>query len=111
MIKVKILKNENKISAFDIIGHAEYDEHGKDIICSAVSMLVINTINSVKQFTDDNIILEVNDSKTGHIKFKLDISKKPYSNETDILLRSLELGIGSIKEAYGKKYIEIEEVQ
>ena len=111
MIKVKILKKENQIYAFELSGHAEYDEHGKDIICSAVSMLVINTLNSINHFTDDHIILEANNEKTGHIRFRLDIEEKPYSSETDILLKSLEFGLQSAREHYGKKYIDIEEVQ
>ncbi|HBY20454.1 MAG: hypothetical protein A2Y24_02425 [Clostridiales bacterium GWE2_32_10] len=111
MIKVQIFKKENIIYAFDILGHASYDEYGKDIICSAVSMLVTNTINSIDYFTDDDIKLEANNEKTGHIKFRVDISKKPYSRDTDILLRSLELGLKNVVEQYGKKYIEIEEVQ
>ena len=28
-------------------GHAGYDDYGKDIVCASVSVLVINTINSL----------------------------------------------------------------
>ena len=34
-------------------GHAGYDDIGKDIVCAAVSVLVINTLNSIERFTDD----------------------------------------------------------
>lgn len=111
MIKVKVYKKENVIYGFDILGHAGYGEQGKDIICSAISMLAINTINSIDEFTNDDVKLEVIDEESGHISFKIDISKKPYSSDTDVLLRSLELGVISAREQYGKKYIEIKEVQ
>ena len=43
MIKVSIYKNENNvITGIKLTGHAEYSEKGKDIVCAAVSVLVIN---------------------------------------------------------------------
>ncbi len=110
MIKVRIEKKENKIYAFEVSGHAGYASHGEDIICAAISMLVINTINSIDYLTDDEIILEEHNQQTGHIWFKLNIETKPYSGETDVLLKSLELGIKSAIEQYGSKYIEMKEV-
>lgn len=111
MIKVKISKKNNKIYAFDISGHAEYDEYGKDIVCSAISVLVINTVNSIQKFTDATLVIDEYNKKTGNIKFKLDIEKGIYSSEVEVLLKSLELGLNSIKEQYGNQYIDIEEVQ
>ncbi|HAN10329.1 MAG TPA: ribosomal-processing cysteine protease Prp [Clostridiales bacterium] len=108
MIKVKILKKENMIYGFDILGHAGYDTHGKDIVCSAVSVLTINTINSIYNFAKDDIEVDKYIENDGHIKFWVN---GIYSKETEILLKSLEFGLNNISEQYGKKYIEIEEVQ
>ena len=41
MIKVKVEENNNYISKVTIKGHANYDELGKDIVCAAVSSIVI----------------------------------------------------------------------
>ena len=46
MIKVKLLKDNNKIKKIIIGGHALYDDFGKDIVCAAVSSTVITSINS-----------------------------------------------------------------
>ena len=47
MIKVKIFKNKaGSIFAFEII------DHGKDIVCSAVTALSFNAVNSIELFTD-----------------------------------------------------------
>ena len=35
-------------------GHAGYAEPGQDIVCAAVSALVINTINAIEAFTEDD---------------------------------------------------------
>ena len=32
-------------------------EEGQDIVCAAVSVLVINTVNAIEQFTDDRAML------------------------------------------------------
>ena len=41
---IKVLKNEKKI---EIKGHSNYDDLGKDIVCSAVSSIVTTTINGI----------------------------------------------------------------
>ena len=72
MIQITVCKNQaNEYTAFQCMGHAEYDVSGKDIICSAVSALVINTINSVEQFTTDKFTLDT-DHEEGLIRFTLE---------------------------------------
>ena len=54
MIKVSIYKNdEGKMIGFRLSGHAGYAEHGQDIVCAAVSALVINAMNSIETFSSD----------------------------------------------------------
>ena len=57
MISITILKDQSHYRGITCIGHAGYEKAGKDIVCSAVSMLVINTINGIDQFTEDAIHL------------------------------------------------------
>ena len=40
-----------------------YSEAGSDVVCAAVSVLVINTLNSIERFTSDKISL-VSDEET-----------------------------------------------
>ena len=48
MIQITIYKNKkHEYMGFDVDGHAGFDDSGHDIVCAAVSALVINTINSV----------------------------------------------------------------
>ncbi|MDE6181647.1 MAG: ribosomal-processing cysteine protease Prp, partial [Eubacteriales bacterium] len=42
MIKVEFYQKSNKIVGFEI------KNHGKDIVCSAVSILSLNTVNSIE---------------------------------------------------------------
>jgi len=103
MIKISVYKSaEGNIIGFHSIGHAGFAESGSDIVCAAVSALIINTINSIEQFTSDTFNL-AEDEKRGHIDFK--IVSKP-SNESNLLLNSLFLGLNGIREDYGQEYIK-----
>jgi uncharacterized protein YsxB (DUF464 family) len=57
MTHITFFKNsEKEITGFYSAGHAGYAESGSDIICSAISVLTINTINSIEAFTDDQLM-------------------------------------------------------
>lgn len=47
MIKVSVLKENRKYQKITILGHAMYDDYGKDIVCSACSSIVITTVNGI----------------------------------------------------------------
>ena len=107
MIKIAIYKNaENLITGFIVSGHSGYAEAGSDIVCSAVSVLVINTINSIQHFTSDQFRLE-QDEKTGYIEFHV---VSPISNNSNLLLSSLALGLQGISEEY-TKYVKLSQVK
>lgn len=52
MIKVNVLKVNGKINKIVITGHANYDDYGKDIVCSAVSTCMITTVNGISLVND-----------------------------------------------------------
>ncbi|WP_311530728.1 ribosomal-processing cysteine protease Prp [uncultured Anaerococcus sp.] len=67
MINVDLLiDNKDQIVGFEIKGHAEYDEYGKDLVCSAVTILAYTCVNSLDKyaddviFTDDEVMMSVN---------------------------------------------------
>ena len=47
MIHVKVEKAHAKYKKIAILGHAMYDEYGKDIVCSAASSIVTTTVNGI----------------------------------------------------------------
>jgi uncharacterized protein YsxB (DUF464 family) len=103
MIKVSMYNNaEGKIIGFRCSGHAGFAESGQDIVCSAVSVLIINTMNSIESFTRDTFEYKENE-KSGMIDFKI-VSE--LSNESSLLLNSLFLGLQGIQEEYGQEYIK-----
>ena len=95
MIRVTVYKtSRHEYTGFDVTGHAEYDDPGKDIVCAAASALVINAVNSIERFTDDETSC-VSDEESGSITFRF--SKIP-SNDAALLLDSMILGLEEIED-------------
>ena len=55
MITVKVIKENAKYRRITIIGHAMYDDYGKDIVCSACSSIVTTTVNGILSINNNNI--------------------------------------------------------
>ena len=94
MIKVTVYKTmRQEYTGFDLSGHAGYSEQGSDIVCAAVSALVINTVNSVSEFTQDETSC-VSDEESGLIQFRF---KNRPSRDASLLLDSMILGLQGIE--------------
>ncbi len=106
MIKVTFFKNEN-----DDIFCFEVTDHAKSNVCSAVSALTINTVNSIESFTNDDFSVDiVNEDRICYISNKLKNNEK--LRDVTLLLNSFELGINSIASEYKNEItIKYEEVQ
>jgi len=89
---------------FHCRGHADYAEAGSDIVCAAISILVINTINSVEQFGGQKFICTQNEEE-GIICFEL--TNLP-TKETKLLLDSMLLGLEDIQKQYSETYLKLE---
>ncbi|PKM49735.1 MAG: ribosomal-processing cysteine protease Prp [Firmicutes bacterium HGW-Firmicutes-7] len=96
MVKVILLFKKDQLIGFEMLGHANFDDYGKDIVCASVSVLAINTVNSIETFTKDVFDCTVRE-KDGFIRFQL-ISN--ISEESKLLLSAFNLGIQGINQQY-----------
>ncbi len=101
MIKVCILKENNLNVGFNVNGHAEFNEYGSDIICSAVSILVQTTIVSIDEILKEEYSI-FEDEDNAIVDFKV---KSP-TDKTSLLIESMELGIDAIAKQY-PTYVKI----
>lgn len=71
MLKVVILKNNDKYKKINLLGHTEYADYGKDIVCSAVSAITTTTVNAILSFNKasityqkkkDNFVIIINEN-------------------------------------------------
>ena len=105
MITITFYRDKDRnYKRFSCEGHAGYAESGSDIICAGVSALVINTINSIEEFTSAEFDLNT-EQETGEISFLL---HKPASDDVDLLIRSLILGLKGIQKDYGDEYLVLD---
>ena len=101
MITITVTKSGGEFVSLESDGHAGYAEEGKDIICAAVSALLVNTVNSIETLTGDRILSE---SEDGYLYFSF---PDGHSEKTELLMQSLLLGLQSIRQSYGSQYLEI----
>ena len=47
MIEINYSKKDDQICMIESKGHANYDEQGKDIVCSAVSAIIVGCFNAL----------------------------------------------------------------
>ena len=93
MIKVTVYKTVNHdYAGLDVLGHAGYAEAGQDIVCAAASVLVINTMNAIEAFADDQASL-VTEEEEGFIHYEL--NGRP-SMEASLLLKTMVLGLSEM---------------
>ncbi|MET3287609.1 UNVERIFIED_CONTAM: uncharacterized protein YsxB (DUF464 family) [Brevibacillus sp. OAP136] len=103
------LNNKGVLYGFTALGETGFVRYGLDIVAAGVSALIINTINSVRFLTKE--IVEV-DLERNFAKCILPNAKKNKRYKKGVLLlESLRMGIYSIQESYGDKFVTIEEVQ
>ena len=104
-VNFKISSELDCIIGFKVLGHAFYDESGKDIVCAACSILTINTINSLENLLKIEYKLKQDEEK-GRMIFDL-----KNNHDVQLLLASYRLGISTIAKEYPKHLtISTEEV-
>ena len=79
---------------YTLIGHAGMAPEGQDILCSAVSMMGINTANALRTLTEDQVNVVENESEA-----LLDVRlKNRPSEKAAVLLSAFDLACRSIRD-------------
>ena len=102
MINITVKKRNGSYLDFLSRGHAGYAEEGQDIVCAAVSALIITTVNSLYEFTDEKIEVDEDDGYVS-IHFKTN----PNTERGKLLMDSLILGLTEIEHSYNNRYLAV----
>lgn len=89
-------------------GHVGLASAGEDVVCAAISVLTINTINAIDQLTNDRIEV-VQDKKRGRIR--CDLSGETggaLSKDATLLMKAYEMGAGAIAAQYREVRCNVE---
>ena len=99
MININLLINKkDEIVGFEIEGHANYDEYGKDLVCSAVTILAYSCVNSLDKYTDD-----VNFSDD---EITMTVSISSPNRDTDVIFDYFKTGIETLLGNYSS-YVKL----
>ncbi len=101
MITVTVWKKDGEFYKIESSGHAGFAEKGRDIICAAVSALLVNTVNSIDSFTDDIIHVV---SEEGYLSLEFIVGP---GRDSGLLIDSLMLGLSQIQDSYDRAYLKV----
>lgn len=94
MIDVTLLIKKEKRLGFAIKGHANFDQHGYDIVCAAVSILSYTAVNTLDYYEIDfDFFDDENEMK---------VSLKNSNEKSEIILNGLEIGIKTLLTNYNE---------
>ncbi|MBL0387046.1 ribosomal-processing cysteine protease Prp [Tumebacillus sp. ITR2] len=91
---------QGRVGRFSLQGHADAAEYGQDIVCAAVSMLVINTVNSAEQLL--GVVLATDDTTApGDVKCSIPVlADQTADDKLQLLLEAMVLGLHSVRDEY-----------
>ncbi len=86
------------------MGHAEYAKKNQpDILCAAISALVIGTINSLEELAGEKLVVAQEES-SGFIKCDF---QGVLQEKSVFLLDSMVFSLENLSREYGKKYLQV----
>ncbi|AJD91648.1 ribosomal-processing cysteine protease Prp [Jeotgalibacillus malaysiensis] len=103
MIQVIIEKDPNGlIRAFQMEGHADYAEHGKDLVCAGASAVSFGAVNAVLSLTETEPLIHQGDDG-GYLRVEF---PDEANSSTQLIMESMIVSLQTIEQEYGQ-YIKI----
>ena len=102
MINVVIEKDPSgKICSFTMDGHADYAEHGQDIVCAGASAVSFGAINSIMVLT--NVEPEIEQKNGGGFLRCVipETTTKKEMEKVQLLLEGMVVSLQTIEQQYG----------
>ena len=108
MTTIIIRKKDNSYCGFTCMGHAGYAKkrlfgQEPDILCAAISALVIGTMNSLKELAGEELTAVFNE-ETGFIKCEFE---SVLQDKSVFLMDSLVFSLQNLSKEYGEKYLQV----
>ena len=90
------------------MGHAQYAKKHlfrsePDVLCSAISMMVISTINSLEELAGEKLSVTSNED-TGFIRCDFD---KMLQEKSVFLMDSMVFSLENLSKKYGAQYLQV----
>lgn len=93
MIRVRFLIGNNRLTGFEISGHAFFAENGKDVVCAAVSSAAYMAANTITE-----VICVNAEAKTDNGKMSLVLNES--NEQCNAVLKGFELHMTELSKQY-----------
>ena len=105
MIRVTFYKKEDSYYRFESSGHADFDTHGKDIVCAAVSTLAQTLVNALISIAtvDPTVVVREDGFLSCELQCDSDLCD---SDVVQTIFKTTKVGIEGISEVY-TDYVEL----
>ena len=94
MIDVTLLIKKEKRLGFAIKGHSNFDQHGYDIVCAAVSILSYTAVNTLDYYEIDFDFFDDDN--------EMKVSLENPNEKSEIILNNFEIGIKTLLTNYNE---------
>ncbi|MGL4523481.1 MAG: ribosomal-processing cysteine protease Prp [Bacilli bacterium] len=103
MITVRIDRKNGHVNGFKISGHAQFAEHGQDIVCAGVSAVSTGSVNAIVKLCGIKPKCKIKDGFLS-CSFPSDLSDEKDAR-VQLIVESMIVSLRSIEEAYGEYII------
>lgn len=104
MIDVIVTRNsEQNITGFTMSGHADFDVHGKDLVCAGASAVVFGSVNAIFALTDYEPVIDMAD-EGGYLSVKLEGAS---NDKVQLILETMIVSLKTIELEYND-FIKLE---
>ena len=99
MIKIIINEQSGRISSFEMTGHADYAEHGKDLVCAGASAVSFGAVNAVIALT--GVTPQISQGSDGGY-LKVVFPKTEKDDDIQLIVQAMIVSLQTIEQDYGQ---------
>lgn len=103
MVRVSFYYQENNIIRFEVSGHANFDQNGKDIVCAGISAVVFGCLNALDNLVSQSEVDIIQE------KNKIIIIVLQQTDNIQMILKTMLWQLKTISNQYAKN-VTIKEV-
>ena len=101
MIKIIIKKQSSgRIHSFEMTGHADFAEHGKDLVCAGASAVSFGAVNAIIALTGKPLISN-KDLDGGYLKVTFS-GNRENDHDIQLIVKAMIVSLQTIEKDYGQ---------
>jgi len=103
MITVLVSKEPSgRIQSFEMSGHADFAEHGKDLVCAAASAVSFGAVNAIISLTGKTPEIQQG-TDGGYLNVSFPITETNDSDyDSQLIVRAMIVSLQTIEQDYGQ---------